>query len=153
MKQKSKFIGITVMPGNEPKLTVYMYNNWDRENHSVWMKMFLLNEYPAIYLFPCEKKEEASFAINSRSSELTITHPMYTPPALYERLGWTKYMSYRMEVNPSENGEYVFDLKNAAPYAVDDFIEPEEMERLRKELTPMELTKLFWPGATEPYIF
>ena len=78
---------------------------------------------------------------------------MYAPPALYKRLGWTQYMSYRIKTEPSENSVYVFDLKNAVPYAVDDEIEPEKMARLREELTPLELTKLFLPGATEPYLF
>ena len=151
MNQDCKPIVITMMPGKESELTMYVCFDWDVDKCPVWLELFLEEDYPAFVFLPSNEEEEYSFRTDSNAMEFQLTHPMYVAPALYERLGWTKYMSYRMKAEPSENGEYIFDLKNAAPYAVDDYIEPEEMERLRKELTPMELTKLFLPGATEPY--
>ena len=153
MKQERKLIEITIMPGREPELTMYAGLCWDTVACPAQMIMAFDDEYPAFYFIRCKKDDEHSFTNKTGLMEFTITDPMYAPPALYKRLGWTKYMSYRMTTEPLENGVYVFDLKNAVPYAVDDEIEPEEMERLRKELTPMELTKLFMPGATEPYLF
>ena len=153
MNHECKPIVITIMPGKEPELTMYVCFDWDVDECPVWLKMFYEDEYPALFFRPSNEEEEYSFRTDSNAMEFKLTNPLYVAPALYERLGWTKYMSYRMESEPSENGEYVFDLKNAVPYAVDDYVEPEEMERLRRELTPMELTKLFLPGATEPYLF
>ena len=144
-------IMITMMPTKEPHLTVYVHFDWPDEAFPFWMKVRLKGEYPAIIFAPGEKEDEHAREISSDTVELKLTHPMYIAPALYERLGWVKYMSYRMEVGPSPNGDYIFNLKNAVPYAVDDFIESEELERLRKTLSPMELTKLFLPGAKEPY--
>lgn len=150
-----KMMVVTIMPPESYPPKMYASLRWkelDDKPSDIWMRE-LLDEEKGHFVFElCEKDDVGAHKFGKNGMSLDIDrHPWLNTQNLYKLYGWTKYMSYRMVVPLTEGNQFVFRLAEAKPYAVNDFVPEDEMKRLREKLTPMELTKLFLPGADRVY--
>ena len=152
---EDKMLMITIMPpeSHPPKMYVAIRMDELTKGSSICMRWYW-NEKDYILVFEiCEESAQGAYLFSTTGMSFNIDkHPSLNTQNLYERFGWTKYMSYRMIAPLTKKNQFIFRLADATPYAVNDFVPQDEMKRLRAELTPMELTRLFMPGATEPYV-
>lgn len=77
-------------------------------------------------LMPCDDGE--GLRIEAEGEEFTAHEHGYWGIKLYDCMCWFETMGYRMSVEQSENGAFVFLLNNTAPFPEEEEEQPEERE-------------------------